>query len=294
MASSAAGRQELHQCWQFVAAVWLPWLLITHAGLCPDVTNSSKAGSKCQVLPKVCIDQNIYVLYSNQHNPRHELFTQLPQLKLHNITMDYYGYGDIWGTHFQRPSPFVRPATAGEETRELAHPQFSRCTIPLVIYADDLYMYGHFFANTVATIHMMQQDGTLDDRHNLVIDTFGMQLATFHRFILAPFSHYDITTLSYLSSRLPAEKPESYNPDGQHGRCFWQLLACQFSRHSSNVTKTLSSPLWSTGQAIFQHYRDQLLPIDPQYADPSKFRVSICPDCYSLLGAFGSYSKGLI
>eukprot|EP00879_Flechtneria_rotunda_P017165 GHRR01017977.1.p1 GENE.GHRR01017977.1~~GHRR01017977.1.p1 ORF type:complete len:165 (+),score=37.66 GHRR01017977.1:332-826(+) len=164
MASSAAGRQELHQCWQFVAAVWLPWLLITHAGLCPDVTNSSKAGSKCQVLPKVCIDQNIYVLYSNQHNPRHELFTQLPQLKLHNITMDYYGYGDIWGTHFQRPSPFVRPATAGEETRELAHPQFSRCTIPLVIYADDLYMYGHFFANTVATIHMMQQDGTLDDR----------------------------------------------------------------------------------------------------------------------------------
>eukprot|EP00878_Enallax_costatus_P019457 GHUV01020529.1.p1 GENE.GHUV01020529.1~~GHUV01020529.1.p1 ORF type:complete len:313 (+),score=39.00 GHUV01020529.1:311-1249(+) len=263
--------------WQVVVSVWLHWLLLlAHAGLCPDAASMSRLPPTCQWLAKVCVDQNVYVLYDNKYNPRHELFQHVPRLKLDNISADYYGYGDVWGTHFSHPEPLLRPATGGEETRELAHPQFSRCTIPLIIYASRLYMYGHFFTNTVASIHVMQQSGLLDRRLSIVIDTFGMQLERFQRFLLAPFTPFDVTTLSHLSSRQPYERPESYNPDGQHGRCFWNLLACQFNANTSgHLPKTLDSPLWSTGQTILQHYRHKLPPIDPEFANNSKLRVLI-------------------
>jgi hypothetical protein len=146
------------------AALWLHWLLLAQAGLCPDTSVLSRLPNQCQKLSKVCVDQNVYVLYENQANPRHELYSRVPQLQLHNITIDYYGFGDVWATHFEHPQPMVRPATAGEETRELAHPQFSRCSIPMVVYASHLYMYGNFFAHTVTAIHMMQQAGVLDKR----------------------------------------------------------------------------------------------------------------------------------
>lgn len=159
-----ASRSSMHR-WQVVVSIWLQWLLLAaNAGLCPDTAFIPKLPSVCQSLTKVCLDQNVYVLYENQHNPRHELFRHIPRLKLVNISADYYGYGDVWGTHFSHPEPLLRPATGGEETRELAHPQFTRCTVPLVIYTSRLYMYGHFFTNTVASIHVMQQGGLLDKR----------------------------------------------------------------------------------------------------------------------------------
>lgn len=151
--------------WQLVVSVWLQWLLLAaHAGICPETTFLSKVPPTCRSLTKVCLDQSVYVLYDNQHNPRHELFGQLPQIRLNDILINYYGYSDVWETNFVHPEPILRPATSGEETRELMHPQFTRCTIPLVIYASHLYMYGHFFANTVASIHVMQQAGLLDKR----------------------------------------------------------------------------------------------------------------------------------
>lgn len=41
----------------------------------------------------------------------------------------------------------------------------------------------------------------------------------------------------------------------------------------SQVTATLQQPLWSTGQAILEHYKMQLPAIDPEFANPSKLRV---------------------
>lgn len=53
------------------------------------------------------------------------------------------------------------------------------------------------------------------------------------------------------------------------------VLACQFNDNiSSTLPETVENPLWSTGQAILQHYRDKLPPIDPEFADGSKLRVS--------------------
>lgn len=52
------------------------------------------------------------------------------------------------------------------------------------------------------------------------------------------------------------------------------LLACQFGGGNPAAPAPLDSPLWSTGQAVVQHYRDSLPPIDPEYADSSKLRVS--------------------
>jgi hypothetical protein len=52
------------------------------------------------------------------------------------------------------------------------------------------------------------------------------------------------------------------------------LLACQFGGGNPKPPAPVDSPLWSTGQAVFQHYKDSLPPIDPDYADKSKLRVS--------------------
>lgn len=51
-----------------------------------------------------------------------------------------------------------------------------------------------------------------------------MKLEPWHSFLLAPFTPFDVTTLSHMSSRQPIETPESYSPDGQHARCFWCVL----------------------------------------------------------------------
>ncbi|KAF6265694.1 hypothetical protein COO60DRAFT_1457009 [Scenedesmus sp. NREL 46B-D3] len=210
------------------AALWLNWLLLVHAGLCPDTSVLSRLPTQCQKLTKVCLDQNVYVLYENEANPRHELFSSMAKLQLRNITVDYYGFSDVWGTHLST---------------------LNRC-IPMVVYSSHLYMYGNFFANTVTAIHMMQQAGVLDTRLSLVLDTFGMKMEPFHSFLLAPFTPFDVTTLSHMSSRQPREQPESYSPDGQHARCFWHLLACQFGGTDPQPPAPVDSPLWSTGQAV--------------------------------------------
>lgn len=57
-------------------------------------------------------------------------------------------------------------------------------------------------------------------RLTLVVDTFGVKLQPFHRFLLSALSAFRVTTLSHMSSRMPLSRPERYNPDGQHVRCF--------------------------------------------------------------------------
>jgi hypothetical protein len=134
------------------------------AALCPQASLPARLPRQCTSLPRVCVDQRVYVLYANQHNPRHELFAGLPRVSLANISIDYYGFGDEWGTAFVPPQPRIRPATAGEETRELAHPQFSQCTLPVVLHAHRLYSFADFFINTAAAVHMLQVSHTFDKR----------------------------------------------------------------------------------------------------------------------------------
>ncbi|KIY93119.1 hypothetical protein MNEG_14843 [Monoraphidium neglectum] len=106
--------------------VLLQWAAATSAVLCPDPVNVEPISKFCQDLTKVCVDQGDYVLYENKHNPRHTAFTGIPQIKLDSVHVDYYGFGDVWGTEFLYPHPLLRPATGGEETKELQEPQFSR------------------------------------------------------------------------------------------------------------------------------------------------------------------------
>jgi hypothetical protein len=142
-----------------------PSQLPSFGGICPDASSLPRAPNSCTLLRRVCVDQGVFVLYEPSANPRHELFSgRLPQLHLSGVKLDFYGYGDAWGTAFEHPPPRLRPATAGEETRELAHPQFSRCALPLIIYADRLYSQAAFFAHVVARIHTLQQSGALDKR----------------------------------------------------------------------------------------------------------------------------------
>lgn len=162
-------KQKHQQKHTAVTDLWLCWLLITlsavAAGSSPCHSGSvAVVPRQCQQLPRVCLDHGVYVLYANQHNPQHEHFTGLPALSLRNISFNYHGFGDAWGTAFPYPSPLVRPATAGEESPQLAHPQFSTCTYPLVIVAHRLYSFGAFFVNTVGQLYMWQLSGALDRR----------------------------------------------------------------------------------------------------------------------------------
>lgn len=102
------------------------WAVRTEAALCPDPFNVEPISKFCQDFTKVCVDQGDYVLYENKHNPRHTAFQAIPQINLDSVHVDYYGFGDVWGTEFLYPHPLLRPATSGEETKELQEPQFSR------------------------------------------------------------------------------------------------------------------------------------------------------------------------
>jgi len=166
-------RVQHKQQWRVaVLALWLHGLLAAYTAQGSPCPQQATVPSFCQPVPKVCVDQNVFVLYGIQHNPRHELFSQLPDIRPGNISVDYFGYGGLWGTSFPHPPQLVRPATGGEETQELRHPQFSRCTSPMVLYVDHLYKLGHFFASTVAVIHMMQESRLLDNRWAVLFHFF--------------------------------------------------------------------------------------------------------------------------
>lgn len=93
---------------------------------CAEPVSVEPIAKFCQDLSKVCVDHEAYVLYGNRHNPRHADFSGVPQIKLDSVHVDYYGFGDVWGTEFLYPHPLMRPATSGEESKELQEPQFSR------------------------------------------------------------------------------------------------------------------------------------------------------------------------
>jgi hypothetical protein len=263
-----------------VVALWLCGLVVVFTAAataggssCPQPLTPANLPPQCQQLSRVCVDHSVCVLYDNRpSSPANEL----PRINgSHTLLNHPPGVDNAWGSSFPHPGPVLRPAApaASEETRELSHPSFSSCTIPLVIYADHLHSYSDFFINTAARLAMLQLNNTLDVRcapctaadacllhprpappslaqqHSLhvsphcrvppngwvhvpaavvlttcrltlVVDTFGLKLQPFHRFLLSPLSAFRVTTLSHLSSRMPLSKPERYNPDGQHVRCF--------------------------------------------------------------------------
>jgi hypothetical protein len=85
-------------------------------------------------------------------------------------------------------------------------------------------------------------------------------------------------TIAALAVAVVATAPANwpYYTTAQHAtHCACRnLLACQFGGGNPKPPAPVDSPLWSTGQAVFQHYKDSLPPIDPDYADKSKLRVS--------------------
>jgi hypothetical protein len=146
------------------ASLWLTGLLVATAATCPRAPTAAALPTQCQQLPRICVDQSSYVLYDNTHNPRHEHFEGLPRVQLKNISVNYFGFDDLWGTKIQHPDPVLRPASSEEESPELVHPQFSSCTVPLVLYVSHLNSHGDLFVNTVAPLYMWQLNRTLDRR----------------------------------------------------------------------------------------------------------------------------------
>lgn len=58
-----------------------------------------------------------------------------------------------------------------------------------------------------------------------------------------------------------------------------QLLLCQMRGGASSAARALARsapiqhPLWSTCERVFRYYQRRLPPVDPSFADSTKFKV---------------------
>eukprot|EP00877_Chromochloris_zofingiensis_P010357 jgi/Chrzof1/5575/Cz16g07320.t1 len=232
----------------------------------------------CLVLPKVCIDQGTYVLYDPLHDPRQH--GEIPVFPLGDIEPNLHGFGDAHGAHIGYPDPIIRPATAGEETSDLQRPNFSECTIPVVFYPSYLYVFGEFLMRMVTPIWAAQQVG-LWHMYSIMIATMGMQLESYHRTFLQPFSQHAVVTLSHASSRQAiSNTAKQHRPDQQHmARCFRHLIMCHDDRQingvrASNHTFGLDQPHWRAAQHVLHYYQPHL----PTLKHHSKFSKLLAAD----------------
>ena len=225
----------------------------------------------CTHLRKVCVDQNIFVLYAEEDDPRSLKYKRRPRINFTNLHIDWHGFSDAWDTQLKYPDPIVRPATTGEETPELREPVFSKCTVPIVWYINYLYIFGEFYMRAATEMFIMQQKGWFDRNATLVVAALNMDLERYHHRWLQPYTRHDVTTLSHFSSRLPRHTRETYTEEGTHERCFENLYVCQVEWLN---LWDYPRPFHSTAQHIMKYYEPRLQPpTEPELTDPSVLKV---------------------
>ncbi len=68
---------------------------------------------------------------------------KVPHYSLYNeVAHDFQGVSDALEQQVLMPNPFIRPRTATEQSPDLAHPQFSNCTVPVVFFLSYMLVLG--------------------------------------------------------------------------------------------------------------------------------------------------------
>lgn len=221
------------------------------------------------------MDQESYIVYQDQWNPFTRAVNGSPLFDDKHILVDLFGVRDAWGAQRTYPEVVVRPFSAeSEEAPDLRNPKFSSCTLPVVLYSS----YGNFFSEQLmrsfVVLSLMAHFGVLNRYVTLVVPNLGMKLYQYIYFLNQPFSVYNVTTLSHLSSRLPYDTPEGYSYERKHVRCFEQLLLChvkpKLMRH-----KFYPQPLWVSSQRLVQYYEPVLSRVPHSFALNTTLHVLI-------------------
>jgi hypothetical protein len=224
----------------------------------------------CHHFTKTCVDQNIYVMYAEEDDPRSPKYRPRKPINFTNLHIDWYGFSDAWATQIQYPSPVVRPATLGEESPDLREPRFSKCTTPVVWYINYLYIFGEFYMRTATGMYIMEKKGWIDRNMTMVLAALNMDLEEYHHKWLQPFTDHSITTFSHLSARLPRHTHETYTAEGTHERCFENMYVCHVEW--LNLWE-YPRPFHSTAHYIMKYYEKYLTPPTEELKDPSVLKV---------------------
>lgn len=212
----------------------------------------------------------MFVLYSEEHNPTSKKYKSLPMFDVSGVRFDYYNVPDYWGVQRSYPAVVMRPATSGEETAELQHPVFSKCTVPVVVYSSYLYMYGQILTRVLPVFNAMLENGQMEGV-TLVFATLGLRLKQFHYDLMSHLSNYSLTTLSHLSSRLPSSENDTYSQERTHVRCFETAHLCKFD--NLIVPDQYGHPFWSSAQTVLRVLNSTIPPTPEDFLDPATFKV---------------------
>ncbi|KXZ54298.1 hypothetical protein GPECTOR_5g384 [Gonium pectorale] len=213
----------------------------------------------CQQYRQVCIDQQQFVVYDPQYNPRYSK-QKIPGFDVREMVYNWpnpHGNGDKFelGRDIRVPPLAFRVNTTAEPSADLAQPTFSACTSPLIIWQRWLYNVGEVFESSYVRMYEEFAAGALDPSLSLVVATpHGLRLPSYMPLFYGALFKRPVVTLAELSARKddPQATPSNATAEGWH--CFERVTLCRF-------WKRKGSGLAAAGEHLLRTYADRLPPV---------------------------------
>ncbi|GFR42003.1 hypothetical protein Agub_g2817, partial [Astrephomene gubernaculifera] len=231
------------------------------ASACQPLRWNPSAASSCTVFDDMCVDHGS-MLITHEHryqieNVRRQDTPGLPAMKW-NLPMRVNSYPDAlggWQPDFQ---VMIRPVSKVEPTPPLRHPNWSNCTLPVIIMGDFLYNYKTFVTKVLTDVDSMFRIKGLapDYDATLVLATpSGLALEPYHAALLSPYSRRPLITLAELGRRGLEGRPAQWATEGVRVHCFSKVLACKLDQREN-------TPPHHAANAVISHL-GAAVPPDP-------------------------------
>ncbi|KXZ43611.1 hypothetical protein GPECTOR_85g341 [Gonium pectorale] len=247
---------------------------------------------QCVVWRQACIDQNVIVSYDEATHPKTSMGT-IPSLNVSEIMYNIpskYGIGDRYrkGSALRFPALYVRPSNDMEEEADLQQPAFSKCTVPMLLYAHYPYNAAETFRYIFEKLVTLQEAGFFDRRVTLVPGVPpGTRVPSYTKFWYGSLSDRAVVSLSELSARKPHDTPSNATWEGRHVRCFETVVGCRIRYDRYGLR------FYNAGQHVAKHYMPQYLARSAEFEErlfkTRKVRLPTDPSVFKLV--FVSRSK---
>ncbi|GAX72882.1 hypothetical protein CEUSTIGMA_g337.t1 [Chlamydomonas eustigma] len=231
--------------------------------------------SYCEMLSHVCIDQDRLVVYKPEHLPI--LGGKVPWYSLYKgVAHDFQGVSDALHQQALLPDPMIRPRTTREQTHDLAHPEFSNCTVPVIFYLSYMFNVHEIFEKMFVPLWVATQRDAWDPRYSIIFQSLGQSLPSNLKLLSSFHTHQPPVTLSEASARLSNNLSAKFTIEGRHHRCFQTLGLCRFEQHWHWTTSWWDlrdgweQPNWKAAKAFVDLYerRGMLPKIGPSLPKP--------------------------